>query len=466
MQHMAGVGDQGDQRRHVLGRPVARHQRLARGALIGRRADEADHLVDVGDRDGEADLDVGGVARLVEQIFRAPGDDGLAELQERGEHVAQRHHLRLAAVERDHVAAKAGLQRGEAPELVEHDIGDRVALDLDDDADAVAVALVAHVGDALDALLAHEFGDALDQSRLVHLIRHLGDDDRLALLAQRLHVGLGADDDGASAGGVGGADAGAADDEAAGREVGAGDDLHQLLGRHVGLDHQSQRRVDRLAEVVRRNVGRHADRDAAGAIDQQVGEAGRKDARLGLLLVVVGTEIDGVLVEILQHRHGELLQPRLRVAHRRRRIVVDRAEIALPVDQRGAHRKVLRHAHQRFVDRDIAVRMILADHVADGAGRLVVGPVRREVQLRHAVEDAPMHGLQAVAHVRQRAADDHAHRVIEIAALHLVEDRDGLDVRRVVRLFGGLVDQGIFRGDSICRVLADIGRAAPPRRNC
>ena len=39
-----------------------------------------------------------------------------------------------------------------------------------------------------------------------------------------------------------------------------------------------------------------------------------------------------------------------------------------------------------------------------------------------------MHRLQAVAHVGQRAADDHAHRVIEVGALHLVGDRDGPDV--------------------------------------
>ena len=41
----------------------------------------------------------------------------------------------------------------------------------------------------------------------------------------------------------------------------------------------------------------------------------------------------------------------LGVAHRRRRIAVDRAEIALPVDQRHAHRERLRHAHHGVVDR-------------------------------------------------------------------------------------------------------------------
>ena len=39
-----------------------------------------------------------------------------------------------------------------------------------------------------------------------------------------------------------------------------------------------------------------------------------------------------------------------------------------------------------------------------------------------------MHGLQAVAHVGQRAAHDHAHGVIEVGALHLVVDGNQLDV--------------------------------------
>ena len=44
-------------------------------------------------------------------------------------------------------------------------------------------------------------------------------------------------------------------------------------------------------------------------------------------------------------------QARLRVAHGGGRVVVDRAEVALAVDERVAHREVLRHAHERVVDR-------------------------------------------------------------------------------------------------------------------
>ena len=74
--------------------------------------------------------------------------------------VLQPHLPRPAVVQRQHVHAEAGLQLGEAVELVQHHLGRRVALQLDDDAHAGAVALVAQIADALDLLGAHQFGDA------------------------------------------------------------------------------------------------------------------------------------------------------------------------------------------------------------------------------------------------------------------------------------------------------------------
>ena len=373
---------------------------------------------------------MGVVARLGEQIFGPPGDHFLAKIEERAQHVGQRQHLRPAAVQRDHVGAEARLQGGEAPELIEHHVGDRVAFDLDDDAHAVAIGLIAQVGDALDALLANELGYALDQRRLVDLVGDLADDQRLAILAQLFDRDLGAHDDRAAAGRISGADARSPEDRPASREVGPRNMLQQFVERDVGLVHQSEKTVDHLAEIVRRDVGRHADRDAACAVDEQIGKARRQDDRFGFLVVVVRLEVDGVLVQVLEQRQRDGRKARLGVALRRRRIAIDRAEIALPVDERRAHREVLRHAHQRVVDRKLAVRMILADHVAYGARRLVVGAVGGEVELAHRIEDAPVHGLQAVANVGQSAAHDHAHRVIEIAAFHFIEDRDGLDIGR------------------------------------
>ena len=124
----------------------------------------------------------------------------------------------------------------------------------------------------------------------------------------------------------------------------------------------------------------------------------------------------------------DLLEAHLGVAHRRRRVVVDRAEIPLPVDQRHAHGEFLRHAHQRVVDRLVAVRMVLAHHLADDGRGLAVGLVPVHAHFVHGVEDAPVHGLQPVAHVGKRARDDHAHRVVDVRGPHLLGDGDRLDV--------------------------------------
>ena len=73
LQPVARIVDQRDQRRHVLGRPAPAHQFLARRIGVLGVADDADHLVDMGDRDGEADQHVRPVARLGEQELGAPG---------------------------------------------------------------------------------------------------------------------------------------------------------------------------------------------------------------------------------------------------------------------------------------------------------------------------------------------------------------------------------------------------------
>jgi hypothetical protein len=61
--------------------------------------------------------------------------------------------------------------------------------------------------------------------------------------------------------------------------------------------------------------------------------------------------------------------------------------------------------------------MELADHIAHGACGLLVLGARREPQLAHRVDDAPLHGLQAIAQGGQRPVEDHVHRIIEIRAL-------------------------------------------------
>ena len=268
---------------------------------------------------------------------------------------------------------------------------------------------------------------------LLTWVRNLRDDDRLPIAFLRhFDFRLRPLDHGAAAGDVRLVDPEAADNVAAGGEVGPGHELDDLAlafgggrrrGRLRALDRPDDR-LDHLAHVVRRDVRGHADRDAGGSVDEQVRERRRQDRRLLGRLVVVRDEVDGLLVEIRHHLVAEGLEASLGVPHRGRRIAVDRSEVPLAVDQRGAHVEVLRHPHERVVDRRVAVGMEVAHHLADDLGALPVAARRRQPHRLHAVQHAAMCRLQPVAHVGQRSSNDYAHGVIHVRPLHLVFDVD------------------------------------------
>ena len=146
--------------------------------------------------------------------------------------------------------------------------------------------------------------------------------------------------------------------------------------------------------------------------------------RLFGLVVEVGDELDGLFVDVHQHVERGAREARFGVPVRGGRIGRGRAEVAVAVDQRVAQREVLRHAHERVVHRRVAVRVIALEHLADDAGALAVLLGRIEAHLAHRVQDAALHGLEAVAHVGERARRDDGHGIGEVALPHLVFDGD------------------------------------------
>ena len=264
-----------------------------------------------------------------------------------------------------------------------------------------------------------------------------------------------------AAGLVGVLDAVQPDDLAAGGQVGAGDEPHQAVERRVGMGDQVPQRLDDLDQVVRRHVGGHADRDAGGAVDDQVGDRRREDARLVLAAVVVGLEVDGVLVDRGGHRHGGRRHPALGVAHRRRRVVAaGGAEVAVPVDHREPHRPRLRQAHQGVVDRAVAVRVQAAHDLADDAGALDVAAVGTQPHVVHRVEDPALDRLEPVAGVRQRAGVDDGVGVLEERGPHLVPDVDVEDV--LLEVLGGRWGRRTPCHGAILSRRTTLSRRAPP----
>ena len=185
---------------------------------------------------------------------------------------------------------------------------------------------------------------------------------------------------------------------------------------------------------MRRHVRRHPHRDPRRAVDEEVREARGEHDGLPPGLVVVRLEIDRVRVDVAKHLSGKARKPRLCVPHRRRRVVVDRAEVALTVDQRIPHRERLSESRKRVVDGRVPVWVVPAHHGSDCRGGLLVRAVGLQAVLVHRVEDAAMDRFQPVADVGQRPPDDHTHRVVEIARAHLLLELSGLDAPRSQRL--------------------------------
>ena len=359
------------------------------------------------------------------------------------QHLLQRQHARRAVHQRQHDHAEAHLQLRVLVQLVQHHLRNGVLLEVDDDIDAVAVGAVVDVADLGQLLLAHQLAQLLQQALAVHLVGYLGDHDGAAAVLAFLHLALRAHGQRAAARLVRVADALLAHDDAAGGEVRAGQRLHQLLGGNVRVVQHEARGVDGLAQVVRRDVRGHAHGDALRAVHQQVGEARGKNRGLFEALVVVGLEVHRFLVQVAQQLHGHLVQAGLGVTHGRRAVAVDGAEVAVAVHQRHAHRERLGQAHHCVVHGGVAVRVVLADDVADRTGRFHVRAVRRVAGLVHGVQDAAVNRLQAVTHVRQGARDDDAHGVFQERRLHLLAEVGGAHDGALAAV--GALDDGAVR---------------------
>ena len=216
------------------------------------------------------------------------------------------------------------------------------------------------------------------------------------------------------------------DDECACWEIRALDELKEVLGGRIRVLDQVDGGVDDLRQVVWRDVGGHPHGDPGRAVDEQVGEPRRQHRRFLALPRVVVFEVDRLLVDAVEHVHGELLEPRLGVPHRRRRIV-DRAEVPLRLDERVPGGELLAEPHHGVIDGLPGMRVEPPHHVSDHPGALAEGGVRPASRVVHRVEDPPMHRLEPVAHVRQGARHDHRHGVLEEGGLDLLLDVDQLD---------------------------------------
>ena len=163
--------------------------------------------------------------------------------------------------------------------------------------------------------------------------------------------------------------------------------------------------------------------------------------RLFVAPIVARNEIGNGIVE--NFRAGEFRQPALDVTRSRRRISgEDIAEISLTLDEVT----LVRQHHERVAYGRIAVRMIL-HCVTDDIGDFDEAPV---ILLMQRPENAPLHRLQTVGEIRNRAVADDVAGIIQKAAINPRVQPD-FELFRIERL----VDNSFDRlGDDVVRAAA------------
>ena len=84
------------------------------------------------------------------------------------------------------------------------------------------------------------------------------------------------------------------------RKIGARHDREQIVDARIALARHHDRGLGDLAQIVRRDFGGHADRNARGAVEQHHRQARRQERRLFGRSVVIGHEINRALVDFIE----------------------------------------------------------------------------------------------------------------------------------------------------------------------
>src|SRR5690606_20484843 len=288
--------------------PECAHEPLAGDVRCLAGADQGDHFVQVIQCNEQALQDVRAFLGLPQIELGAAHHHIVPVLHEMLDHGLQPQEHGAPAHQRNVVHAEAGLQRTELVQLVEHHGTHGLPLHVIRQADAIAVAVVVHITDALDPLLVHQVGHALvELHRLVHLEGDLADDDRLpAGLRVFLNVTFAAQHDPSASGLIGLPHAIGAVDDASRGEVRAFDVLHEPGHIDVVVLDVGHNAVADLREVVRRHVGGHAHGDTGAPVHQQVGDTRGHHARLLQRVIEVGPHVHRLLVQVGHHLLGDL----------------------------------------------------------------------------------------------------------------------------------------------------------------
>ena len=249
--------------RDSLRAPSLCHQLLTRFLRVGGSLDQLNHLVYVGQRHGQPFQQMTPGPGAAQQKHGAPGHHLAAVQHKLLQHGLEVEHLGLAIHQRHHVDAEHALQLSLGVKVVQHHLAHLATAQLNHYA-GVGGGFIPQLGDALYLFVLDQLGYLLHQPGAVDLVGNLLDDDGLlAGFLVRFNFAPGPYLYAPAACPVGLHYAAPAIDDGSGGEVRPGHHFHQLIHADFRVVNQQQAAVDHFGQVVRGDVGGHANGYAA-----------------------------------------------------------------------------------------------------------------------------------------------------------------------------------------------------------
>ena len=329
-----------------------------------------------------------------------------AEYRPLVQYLVNAHYARSSVYQHVEVAVEIILQRGKSEQLVHYCVGVLTLFQVECKAKSRQVRFIADVGYLPDLSVLDEFHHLvdyrfdsggrgylryLDATRVRVVVVHRADFHRTRTGAIDLvHLGF------------------VVNDVASPGEIRA-----FKRGKRVVLRvfHQCDGSLAYLAEVERADVACHGNCQTEITVNQHCRVSHREKARLQHGVVVIGHHVHGVLVYLCEKFAAYRLQLCFGVSRSRVRHIagIRLAEVALAVNIGVQERFVsARKAHHCLIYRSVAVGVQPHGLTYDIRGFRTVS--RQKSHFIHGIEQLAVRRLEAV-YLRQRAADDNAHRI-------------------------------------------------------
>ena len=419
------------------------HQAATRLISGGGAANQGNNLIQSIQSLQQATQDVRLFLRLTQTVTGTTNDNVHLVVHPVTHKRIQGQGTRHAIHNGEHIRGEVLLQLGVLVQVVQHNLRGSITLEHNHQTlTGTTRSLIAQIRNAGDLTVLDELSNLNRQVIRVRLVRQLSD-HQAGTTVDFFHVDHRAHGDRATASTVRILNALGTQNLCTCREVGALNARHQsvqqLLIGGVRVLQEPLHTLGNLTQVMRRNIGRHTHSNTRRTVDQQVRDARGQNGRLQGLAVVVGLEINGVFVDVTHHLKGNGSHLGLSVSRRCSTVVTGGAEVTLTQSQRVTHNPALNQTHQSVVDSAIAVGVELTHHVANHAGALIEGSVRAVAAVVHRVDHAAVHGLETITHIRQGAANNNRHCVVQVGTLHFSLQVHLFNVTVVVYAFSATV---------------------------